>query len=1183
MKKKPKNDSLYQTRKNSNVGFIMQNSFVHLKVHSDFSLKDGLSKMPALVKKAQSDNMIALGISDFNNFYGLVRFYGSALSNGIKPIVGIDIKLLDETTGTLSDLTLIAKTNDGYKKITEMLSEAYSKGYDEFPKITKEHLIKLTDVIILISQNSLLGHALVKADNHVVKNEVAFFEQYFHNHFYIAISRIKRNLEEDFINAAITLSEQKNIPLVAVNDVCFLKKEDFEAHEIRVAIYNGDTLEDPNRKKEHSQEQYFKSQEQMIALFKDIPSAIENTVEIAKRCNVTLRLGEYFLPSFPTGDMAESDFLVQKSKEGLEERLEFLFPNEKERAEKRKVYDDRLIEELDVINQMGFPGYFLIVMEFIQWSKAHNIPVGPGRGSGAGSLVAYSLKITDLNPIPYDLLFERFLNPERVSMPDFDIDFCMIDRDKVIEHVSQMYGEQAVSQIITFGTLAARGVVRDVARVLGMPYSFGDRISKLIPPTPGMTLAKALDQEESFSQLCSDDPDVGNLVELCKKLEGVTRNVGKHAGGVVIAPNKITDFSPLYFDEEGKNPVTHFDKNDVEYAGLVKFDFLGLRTLTIIKWALEMINKRLQSEGKSQILIESIPLDDKSCYDYLCSGKSTAVFQLESQGMKNLIKRLKPDCFEDMIALVALFRPGPLESGMVDNFVKRKHGEEEVAYPDHTFQHLSLKPILEPTYGVVVYQEQVMQIAQILAGYSLGGADLLRRAMGKKKPEEMAKQREVFREGAVKQGVDADLAMQIFDLVEKFAGYGFNKSHSATYALLSYQTLWLKKYYPAEFMAAVMSSEIENTEKLAFLFEECLDMGLKVLPPDVNSGDYYFTVNEKGEIVYALGAIKGVGLAPVESILQARKDGGIFKDLFDLSTRTNIKKLNKRTFEALVKSGACDKLGPHRAALMVNLEDAMKASSQQLKNEELGLVDMFGLLGESSESVENAYASTPKWSKSDILKGEMDTLGIYLSGHPIESYQKELNYYINAQLSRLTENECYQTVTVAGMVDKFNQSTTKKGNSILNIRLEDRSGSLEISLFDNAIMEHIHKIEKGRILVITGKVMPKIFNQDENAPRAYRINVQSVQSLEDLRLIRAKALAICIDKKKLDQSLLNSINEIITPYVGSGLPLHFYYQNDKAAVLVKADQSFRVKPNEILIDNLKQLLGEDNVLIEFKY
>ncbi|MBP8065500.1 MAG: DNA polymerase III subunit alpha, partial [Aeromonadaceae bacterium] len=834
--------------------------FIHLRVHSDFSMVDGLQKIKPLVARAAEHGMPAMAITDQMNQCGLVRFYGEAHGKGMKPLVGVDFWVQSSELGDeLFRLTGLAMDNDGQQNLVQLISKGYLRGHVQgLPVIDKQWLVEHQAGVILLSggREGDVGKFLLKGNEAMVARCVEFYQHHFADRFYLELIRTGRTDEETYIRMAVALAQQSALPVVATNEVVFRDEEDFEAHEIRVAIHDGYTLDDSRRPKRFSAQQYLKSQEQMAELFADLPEALENTVEIAKRCNVTVRLGEYFLPKFPTGDMSTEDYLVLRSKEGLEERLEFLFPDPQVRAEKRGEYDERLDIELKVINQMGFPGYFLIVMEFIQWSKDHNIPVGPGRGSGAGSLVAYALKITDLDPLEFDLLFERFLNPERVSMPDFDVDFCMDRRDEVIDHVAEMYGREAVSQIITFGTMAAKAAIRDVGRVLGHSYGFCDRISKLVPPDPGMTLAKAFEAEPKLPELYEQDEEVKALIDMARRLEGVTRNAGKHAGGVVIAPTKITDFAPLYCDGEGNNPVTQFDKNDVEYAGLVKFDFLGLRTLTIIQWALDMINPRMAREGKETVRIEAIPLDDKSSFKTLLGCKTTAVFQLESRGMKDLIKRLKPDCFEDMIALVALFRPGPLQSGMVDNFIDRKHGREAISYPDVQWQHESLKPILDPTYGIILYQEQVMQIAQTLAGYTLGGADMLRRAMGKKKPEEMAKQRAGFEEGAVKNGVDGELAMKIFDLVEKFAGYGFNKSHSAAYALVSYQTLWLKTHFPAEFMAAVMTADMDNTDKIVTLVDECQRMGLTIIPPDVNSGQYRFTVNLQGHIVYGIGAVK---------------------------------------------------------------------------------------------------------------------------------------------------------------------------------------------------------------------------------------------------------------------------------------------------------------------------------------
>lgn len=1153
--------------------------FVHLKVHSDFSMINGLAKVKPLVKNAVADNMVAMALTDFSNFCGLVKFYGEALSSGLKPIIGADIlvRAIPETE-ELDELTLLAKNNTGYHNITMLLSKAYQQGYVDLPVVEKEWLTEYNEGIIVLSGGRLgdVGKALLKENAKEAENLTAFYQQYFPEHFYLSLCRTGRTDEENYIKAAVPFASQHNIPLVAVNDVVFLKPDDFEAHEIRVAIHDSYTLDDPKRPKKYSAQQYFRTEEEMCRLFADIPSALENTVEIAKRCSVTVRLGEYFLPNFPTGELSTEDYLVQKSREGLEERLEFLFPDEEERKNKRSVYDERLQVELDVINQMGFPGYFLIVMEFIQWSKENGIPVGPGRGSGAGSLVAYALKITDLDPLEFDLLFERFLNPERVSMPDFDVDFCMDGRDRVIDHVADTYGRQAVSQIITFGTMAAKAVIRDVGRVLGHPYSFVDRISKLIPLDPGMTLEKAFAAEPKLPELYDSDEEVKALIDMARKLEGVTRNAGKHAGGVVIAPTAITDFSPLYCDSEGMHPVTHFDKNDVEYAGLVKFDFLGLRTLTIIKWALELINARMLAEGKEPVRIESIPLDDKKSFDLLLQSKTTAVFQLESRGMKDLISRLKPDCFEDIIALVALFRPGPLESGMVQNFIDRKHGKEEVSYPDAQYQHECLKPILEPTYGVIVYQEQVMQIAQELAGYTLGGADLLRRAMGKKKPEEMAAQREIFEKGAINKGIDGNLAMKIFDLVEKFAGYGFNKSHSAAYALVSYQTLWLKAHFPAEFMAAVMSSEMDNTDKIVGLYDECMNMGLTVVPPDINSGKHRFSVNEKGEIVYGLGAIKGVGEGPIDTILSARQQDGIFKDLFDLTARIDLKKINRRTFDALIMSGSLDKLGPHRAALMKNLEDALKASDQHSKMEALGQSDMFGVLTETPEEVQNAYANTPKWSEQTILDGERATLGLYLSGHPIGRFLKELAHYAPVRLNELQPTFRGQNTTVAGMVVDYRVAVTKRGSRIGIATIEDRSGRLDITLFSEALETYGDLIEKDGIIIATGSI------QFDDFSGGLKMSAREIMTLDDARTRNAKSLALAINQEQLDAKFVKELTACIAPYKEGTLPLHFYYQSEQGRALLKGGVEWRVTPSEQMLVELRTLLGESAVELEFE-
>lgn len=1154
--------------------------FIHLRVHSDYSMIDGLAKTGPLVKKVAAMGMPAFAITDFTNLCGLVKFYGATHSSGIKPIIGADFFVESEQLGDeIAHLTVLARNNEGYQNLTLLISEAYQKGYGAIgPTIHRDWLVKHKAGLILLSggRKGDVGQFLLRGNQVLVDECLEFYETHFPNSYYLELIRTGRPDEESYLHAAVELATQRGLPVVATNDVCFIESSDFEAHEIRVAIHDGFTLSDPKRPKNYSPQQYLRTEAEMCELFADIPEALENSVEIAKRCNVTIRLGEYFLPQFPTGDMKTEDFLVMRSKEGLEERLEFLFPDEKVRAERRPEYDERLEVELNVINQMGFPGYFLIVMEFIQWSKDNGVPVGPGRGSGAGSLVAYALKITDLDPLEFDLLFERFLNPERVSMPDFDVDFCMEKRDQVIDHVAQMYGRDAVSQIITFGTMAAKAVIRDVGRVLGHPYGFVDRISKLVPPDPGMTLDKAFEAEPQLPEIYEADEEVKALIDMARKLEGVTRNAGKHAGGVVIAPTKITDFAPLYCDAEGNNPVTQFDKNDVEYAGLVKFDFLGLRTLTIINWALEMINPRRAKKNLEPIDIAAIPLHDQKSFDMLQRSETTAVFQLESRGMKDLIKRLRPDCFEDMIALVALFRPGPLQSGMVDNFIDRKHGREEISYPDVQWQHESLKPVLEPTYGIILYQEQVMQIAQVLAGYTLGGADMLRRAMGKKKPEEMAKQRSVFEEGSIKNGVDGELSMKIFDLVEKFAGYGFNKSHSAAYALVSYQTLWLKAHYPAEFMAAVMTADMDNTEKVVGLVDECWRMGLKVLPPDINCGQYHFHVNDEGEIVYGIGAIKGVGEGPIEAIIEARQKGGIFKEIFDLCARVDIKKINRRVMEKLIMAGAFDKLGPHRAALMSSLEDALKAADQHAKAEAIGQADMFGVLAEAPEQVESSYASVPKWPEQVVLDGERETLGLYLTGHPITRYLSEIERYTNGlRLKDVNPTPRGQVTTVVGLVLSSKVITTKRGNRIGICTLDDRSGRLDIMLFSDALDKYQHLLEKDSILIATGQVSFDDFNGGN------KMTVRELMDISEAREKYARGLAISLSDKQINDQLLNRLRSTLEPHRSGTIPVHLYYQKDDARAKLKFGVIWRVTPVDALLNSLRTLLGNEQVELEF--
>ena len=1162
-------------------------NFIHLRVHSDFSMCDGLSKVKPIIAKAAELNMPALALTDQTNLCGLVKYYHASHGAGIKPIIGCDFWVKsDELEDELFRLVVICSNNIGYKNLTELISKAYLRGHIQHRAVLeKSWLVEHKEGLILLSggREGDVGKALLKGNNELVMEMLQFYQQHFHDGYFLELIRTGRSDEENYLHLAVELASQQDLPVVATNEVVFISPEDFDAHEIRVAIHDGFTLDDKRRPKRYSKQQYLRSSEEMAELFSDIPEALANTVEIAKRCNVTVRLGEYVLPDFPTEGMEINDYFIKVSEEGLQERLEFLFDKDADDfAEIRKPYDERLKVELEVVNNMGFPGYFLIVMEFIQWSKDNNIPVGPGRGSGAGSLIAYALKITDLDPLEFDLLFERFLNPERVSMPDFDVDFCMDRRDEVIDHTAELYGRDAVSQIITFGTMAAKAVIRDVGRVLGHPYGFVDRISKLIPPTPGMTLAKAFEEEPKLPEVYAQDSEVKDLIDMCRILEGTTRNAGKHAGGVVISPTTITDFAPLYCDEEGKNPVTQFDKNDVEDAGLVKFDFLGLRTLTILQWAIEMADEKLLKAGKDPIDIAAIPLDDKASFKVLLASQTTAVFQLESSGMKALIEKLKPDCFEDIIALVALFRPGPLDSGMVDNFIERKHGREEVSYPDVNWQHESLKPVLEPTYGIILYQEQVMQIAQVLAGYTLGGADMLRRAMGKKKPEEMAKQRAVFEEGALKQGVDGELAMRIFDLVEKFAGYGFNKSHSAAYALVSYQTLWMKAHFPEPFMAAVMSADMDNTDKIVTLVDECSNMGLTLLPPDVNSGLYKFTVNDDNEIVYGIGAVKGVGEGPIEAIIAARESGGPFVDLFDFCARVDLKKTNKRVLERLIKSGAMDNLGPkyndghHRAALYEALPDAIKAAEQHAKAQALGQNDLFGLINEEPDDTRQAFKEVAPWPEEVWLDGEKETLGLYLTGHPINRYLTEIKKYASGRLVAMQPTGRDRQAVAVGLVIGVRVLVNKRGRRWALVTLDDKSARMDVRLFPDDYDTFAELLVNDAILVCSGQVSFDDYSGGNT------MTARDIMTITDARENYVSSLDVIIDSEQIADDFIEQFEQVLTPYKEGTCPIRVFYRREEASCMLELGVQWRVTPADKLLYELKTLLGEDSVTLQFK-
>ncbi|MDQ7732327.1 DNA polymerase III subunit alpha [Halomonas sp. SpR1] len=1166
--------------------------FVHLRLHSEYSLVDGLVKLKSLVSTTAERAMPALALTDEANLFGLVKFYKAAQGAGLKPIIGSDLWLHNPHDESHPyRLTLLAMNDVGYRNLTELISKGWTHGQRQGRAILdKQWVLEQSEGLIALSgaREGEIGRHLLSDHEHDARVLLQEWQAAFPERFYLELVRTGRPLEEACVHASVKLAIETGTPVVATNDVRFLERDDFWAHETRVAIGEGKALDDPRRERRYTEEQYLKSPDEMAALFSDIPEALENSVMIAERCSVDVRLGEIFLPEFGIPDgMTQDEFFRKVSHDGLTERLDFLFPAERYPRDSEEYqaidqrYRDRLEFELNVIIQMGFPGYFLIVMDFIQWAKDNSVPVGPGRGSGAGSLVAYAQKITDLDPIGYDLLFERFLNPERVSMPDFDVDFCMEKRDKVIEYVAERYGRNAVSQIVTFGTMAAKAVVRDVARAQGRPYSLGDKLSKLIPFEVGMTLAKAIEQEPALKEFIGNDEEAEEIWEMALKLEGTTRGTGKHAGGVVIAPTKLTDFSPLLCDEDGSGLVVQFDKNDIEEAGLVKFDFLGLRTLTIIDWALEMVDKVRSVNGQEPLNIDSIPLDDSPTFEMLKRAETTAVFQLESRGMKELIKRLLPDSLDDMIALVALFRPGPLQSGMVDDFINRKHGRAEVSYPHPDYQHELLKPVLAPTYGIILYQEQVMQIAQVMAGYSLGQADMLRRAMGKKKPEEMAKQRDGFMEGCAANGIDKDLAGNIFDLVEKFAGYGFNKSHSAAYALVSYQTAWLKAHYPGPFMAAVMSTEMDNLDKVVPLIEECRNLRLTVTPPNVNVGGYKFTVDSDARVVYGLGAIRGVGEGPIGAIVEARETDGPFKDIFDFCRRIDPKRMNKRTLEALIRSGALDTLGPNRAVLFAAMEDALKAAAQNHTNQNLGMLDMFGDAfaadeeGDGDSNVYAEYINAREWTDRERLSGEKDTLGLYLTGHPIDEYERELKRFVSTRISDLKPSRDPQRV--AGLVVGVRTMKSKRGDTMAFITLDDRTGRIEASLFGELFEQLRGQIEADQVLIVEGEVSSDEFSG------GLRLRGKDVTPMVTARIRYGQAVELALDAGQINGRLIETLRDSLTPYRDEeGLPVRLQYRHPAAVAWLELADEWKVAPSDDLLLALRDVQGQAGVQLRYR-
>ncbi len=1105
--------------------------FVHLRLHSEYSIVDSLIRIKPLAARVAELKMPAVAITDQVNFYALIKFYIAANNKGVKPVCGCDLFIVeDDNPDQLSVLVVLVKNLKGYRNLVQLISRAHLEGQARGNiTVRRSWLQGNTEGLIALSGAGKgdVGQALLANDMALATRLLQAWLQLFPDNFYLELHRTGRPGEAEHVTRAVTLALATTTPVVATNDVRFLRQQDFEAHEIRVCINERRTIDDPRRPRTYSEQQYLRSTEEMQELFSDLPEALENSVEIAKRCNLELQLGKPFLPNYPVPPgLTLADFFRLECTNGLELRLQKLFDTSRsDFTTIKQRYLDRLEFELGIINQMGFAGYFLIVMEFIQWSRDNDIPVGPGRGSGAGSLVAYSLRITDLDPLAYDLLFERFLNPERVSMPDFDVDFCMDGRDRVIEHVADLYGHDAVSQIITFGTMAAKAVIRDVGRVQGKPYSLADKLSKLIPFEVGITLEKARKDEPQLVEFLAADADAQEIMEMAEQLEGLVRNVGKHAGGVVIAPTKLTDFTPLYCDESGGNLVTQFDKNDVESAGLVKFDFLGLRTLTIIDWAVRMIAEAHPDQPR--VNISTLPLNDPKIFAMLEKGEASAVFQLESRGMKDLMKRLKPSNFEDIIALVALFRPGPLGSGMVDDFIDRKHGRKEVSYP-----HPDLEPVLKNTYGVILYQEQVMKIAQVLANYTLGGADMLRRAMGKKKPEEMHKQRVIFLAGAAARHINADQASAIFDLMEKFADYGFNKSHSAAYALVSYQTAWLKCYYPAFFMAAVLSADMQHTDKIVVMVEESRRMGLRVQPPDINHGNFAFVGDKSGQIVYGLGAIKGLGEGPVHNLIQVREQSGPFSDLFDFCKRVDLALVNKRAIEALIRAGACDSFGADRAVLLASMPEAVQTAEQNSMMQQSGVGDLFGesITAVTTGDVYANFRQIRPWSEHRRLQEEKETLGLYLSGHPISACLPELSRFVRHNINNLKAERGQQLV--AGLVHEVRLIKSKKGDAMAVVTLDDRSGRIEATLFPDNYQQYREILKVDTVVVVEGSVAMDDFNGNSKL----KVTARRVMRLEEARREYARTLSLTLQAHQLQVESLAALESLLGSFRLDAMP-----------------------------------------------
>ncbi len=1134
--------------------------FVHLRLHTEFSITDSVVRIDAVVERAASDGMGALAITDLSNMFGMTKFYKACRAAGVKPILGADVWITnDGDRDKPARLLLLCRSKAGYLNLSKLLSDSWiSNRYRGRAELRREWFQGHADGLIAFSggANGDVGAAVLAGNDTMALKLAKSWANVFPSSYYIELQRAGSPGTEQYIEGALAVASRLALPVVATHPVQFLDPHEFKAHEARVCIAEGYVLSDQRRPRVVTPESDFKGQQEMIELFADIPEALANAVEIGRRCNLVLELGKPKLPLFPTpAGVTLDDHLVRLAEIGLATRLEQLYPSEVDRAAQAARYAERLAFESRTIIQMGFPGYFLIVADFINWAKSNGVPVGPGRGSGAGSLVAYSLGITDLDPLKYDLLFERFLNPERVSMPDFDIDFCQDGRDRVIEYVRAKYGKESVSQIVTFGTMAAKAVVRDVGRVMDWGYGRTDELAKLIPYQPGklITLKMAREMEPRLADRERDEEDTRELLALAEQLEGLTRNVGMHAGGVLIAPGKLTDFCPLYAAEGSTNVVSQLDKDDVEAIGLVKFDFLGLTTLTILDWTLRFI-KRL--DPANTVTLEGLPLADKASYKIFQSANTSAVFQFESRGMRDLLKRAQPDRFEDIIALVALFRPGPMD--LIPDFISRKHGRESFDYPDPR-----LEPILGSTYGIMVYQEQVMQIAQSIGGYSLGSADLLRRAMGKKKPEEMAEHRGLFVDGAAKNGVSASKANELFDLMEKFAGYGFNKSHAAAYALVAFQTAYFKAHHPAPFMAANLCAVMDDTDKVRQFYDDARDNGLAILPPDINASEYRFVPVDTKTIRYGMGAVKGTGESAVAAIVKAR-EAGPFTDLFDFCRRIDKRAVNRRSIEALIRAGAFDSLDPHRARLLATAGLAVEAAEQA--EAEAMQVSLFG--NETGEIPAIAMVNAAPWSERQRLQEEKAALGFYISGHPFNSYRKEIGGIVRTRLSELVPRG--EPVLLGGIVVASRTQMTRRGRMSI-VMIDDGTAQIEVTVFNELFEQSRDTIREDQPIVIQGKV------QKDDFSGGIRVTAESIYDLAALRARFGRQLKLSMNGEADAQKLAH----LLGPYRNGVLPVQVRYRRGDAICEARLGESWKVSPDEPLMSALMDWLTADNVEIVY--